>query len=77
MMENSGSNRKDVKEKYRAMTRLFYSVAAEFLEAEVFSGQAVCDRGKSLQVRIVGVPINGITERDDEVEVRDLRWVSC
>lgn len=31
MMENSGSNRKDVKEKYRAMKRLFYSVAAEFL----------------------------------------------
>lgn len=77
MMEKSGSNRKDVKEKYRAMKRLFYSVAAEFLEAEVFSSQAVCDRGKSLQVRIVGVPINGITERDDEVEVRDLRWVSC
>ncbi|ANZ91146.1 hypothetical protein CPMB20_00680 [Corynebacterium pseudotuberculosis] len=74
MMEETGSIGKEEKNTYRAMTELFYSVAASFLEAEGVSSRYLCDEGDSMQVRIVGVPISGMTDRDDEVEVRNLRW---
>ncbi|AKN59561.1 hypothetical protein A4R63_00665 [Corynebacterium pseudotuberculosis] len=77
MMEETGSIGKEEKNTYRAITELFYSVAASFLEAEGVSSRYLCDEGDSMQVRIVGVPISGMTDRDDEVEVRNLRWASC
>lgn len=65
------------KDNYRSMTQLFKSVVSTFLESGEPDSRFLCDAGRSVQIRVVGVPISGMSVRDDEVEVRDLPWVSC
>jgi hypothetical protein len=77
IMDAEDSVGKKEKDNYRSMTELFKSVVSNFLEGEGFDSRYLCETGRSIQVRLVGVPISGMSVRGDEVEVRDLPWVSC